>query len=59
MGAIGEDSRLNFQTSEDVTVVETFEKMGLNENLLRGVFQYGTWLGYGPGELVWIITMWI
>ena len=32
---------MNFETSEDVTVVETFEKMSLKEPLLRGIFSYG------------------
>jgi len=35
------DSKLNFETSEDVTVIETFEKLGLKEDLLRGIFSYG------------------
>uniref|UniRef100_A0A7S4MMT2 RNA helicase n=1 Tax=Vannella robusta TaxID=1487602 RepID=A0A7S4MMT2_9EUKA len=35
------DNKLSFETSEDVTVVETFEKMGLKEDLLRGIFSYG------------------
>lgn len=35
------ENKLNFETSEDVTITETFEKMGFKENLLRGIFAYG------------------
>jgi ATP-dependent RNA helicase len=30
-----------FETSADVKVYPSFESMGLKENLLRGIFQYG------------------
>lgn len=38
------DNKLSFETSEDVSVTETFEKMGFKENLLRGIFAYGNHL---------------
>lgn len=30
-----------FTTSRDVAVVDDFSKMGLNEQLLRGIYAYG------------------
>ncbi|KAF8819701.1 putative eukaryotic translation initiation factor 4A, isoform 3 [Cardiosporidium cionae] len=39
--ALENDSELIFQTSEDCVVHSSFEKMGFNENLLRGVYAYG------------------
>jgi ATP-dependent RNA helicase len=35
------DDKLDFETSEDVTVCPTFDGMGLNENLVRGIYAYG------------------
>jgi len=35
------DEKLDFETSEDVTVCPTFDAMGLNENLVRGIYAYG------------------
>ena len=32
---------VEFETSEDVDVVKSFEKMGLREDLLRGIYAYG------------------
>ena len=34
-------SVVEFETSEDVDVVPTFDRMGLNEDLLRGIYSYG------------------
>uniref|UniRef100_A0A1I8AWT3 RNA helicase n=1 Tax=Steinernema glaseri TaxID=37863 RepID=A0A1I8AWT3_9BILA len=34
-------SNVEFETSEDVEVIPTFDKMGLHENLLRGIYSYG------------------
>ena len=36
-----DDGDLNFDGSDAVDVVPTFEAMGLAENLLKGIFQYG------------------
>ncbi|RQM08533.1 hypothetical protein DH86_00000264 [Scytalidium sp. 3C] len=35
------DERLEFTTSQDVTVAPTFQDMHLKENLLRGIYAYG------------------
>jgi len=35
------DEKLDFETSEDVTVCPTFDAMGLDENLVRGIYAYG------------------
>lgn len=34
-------SNVEFETSEDVEVIEQFKNMQLKEELLRGVFAYG------------------
>lgn len=34
-------SNVEFETSEDVEVVPTFNSMGLREELLRGIYAYG------------------
>lgn len=34
-------SNVEFETSEDVEVVSTFDQMGLREDLLRGIYGYG------------------
>ena len=34
-------SNVEFETSEDVEVVPTFDSLGLREDLLRGVYAYG------------------
>lgn len=34
-------SNVEFETSEDVEVVPTFNSMGLKEELLRGIYAYG------------------
>ena len=36
-----EDSKLVFETSEDVKVTRTFDQMKLKEDLIRGIFAYG------------------
>lgn len=36
-------SNVEFETSEEVDVVHTFDSMGLGEELLRGIYSYG-WL---------------
>lgn len=34
-------SNVEFETSEDVEVVPDFDLLNLNENLLRGIYNYG------------------
>lgn len=42
-GLIDDDDLANveFETSEDVDVIPTFDNMGLREDLLRGIYAYG------------------
>ena len=35
------DDKTEFETSEDVTVCSSFDGMGLNEDLLRGIYNFG------------------
>lgn len=37
-------ANVEFETSEDVEVVSSFDKMGLNAELLRGIYSYGSFL---------------
>lgn len=34
-------TNIEFETSEDVNVIPTFDSMGLREDLLRGIYAYG------------------
>ena len=34
-------SKLEFETSEDVEIVPSFDSMGLKDELLRGIYAYG------------------
>ncbi len=34
------DASLVFETTDDVTIVQTFDDMGLKEDLLRGIYAY-------------------
>lgn len=34
-------SNVEFETSEDLQVIPTFDSLNLNENLLRGLYAYG------------------
>jgi ATP-dependent RNA helicase len=34
-------SNVEFETSEDVEVIPTFDRMGLNSDLVRGIYSYG------------------
>jgi hypothetical protein len=36
-----ETEQVEFTTSGDVDVISTFDEMGLREDLLRGIYQYG------------------
>ena len=38
-----EDSKLVFETSEDVKVTRTFDQMKLKEDLIRGICSYGNY----------------
>lgn len=38
---LDEDSRLQFETSKNVKVYESFDDMELKEDLLRGLYSYG------------------
>lgn len=41
-GAPTEDlSNVEFETSEDVEVIPSFNSMGLKQELLRGIYAYG------------------
>ena len=44
-------SNVEFETSEEVQVVPTFDGMGLREDLLRGIYAYGNYGGCG-GEVL-------
>lgn len=37
-------TNVEFETSEDVEVLPTFNTMGLREELLRGIYAYGKFL---------------
>lgn len=39
-------SNVEFETSEDVEVIPTFDNMNLREELLRGIYAYGEFLTY-------------
>lgn len=34
---------IEFETSEEVDVIPSFESMGLRDDLLRGIYAYGLW----------------
>lgn len=34
-------TNVEFETSEEVDVIPTFDKMGLKNDLLRGIYSYG------------------
>lgn len=40
-------SNVEFETSEDVEVIEKFKNMNLKEELLRGIFAYGKFVKLG------------
>lgn len=44
---ISEDlSNVEFDTSEDVEVIPTFDSMGLRDELLRGIYTYGMFISF-------------
>lgn len=36
-----DDASLVFETSKEISVIPTFDAMGLHEDLLRGIYAYG------------------
>lgn len=36
-----DDATMVFETSKEVSVINTFDKMNLKEELLRGIYAYG------------------
>lgn len=36
-----EANNIEFETSEEVVPITSFDKMGLKEDLLRGIYHYG------------------
>ena len=40
-GKLKDDDKLDFETSEDVEIVPSFDTMGLKDELLRGIYAYG------------------
>lgn len=50
-GLLTEDlSHVEFETSEDVEVLSTFDNMKLKEDLVRGIYSYGKWLVISHGH---------
>lgn len=41
MGASRDDEKSIYETSEDCVVIESFEELGLREDILKGIFAYG------------------
>ena len=48
MAAAIDDDKIEFETSEDVEVVGSFDSMGFKDELLRGIYAYGA----APSALV-------
>ena len=44
VGLVGDTADTVYTISKDVEVVPTFDAMGLNPDLLRGIYAYGKWL---------------
>ena len=38
-----DDEEIVFSGSSKIKVIESFDDMGLSEDLLRGIYAYGTW----------------
>jgi hypothetical protein len=45
-GAVDNPATADFETSKGVKVVESFEDMGLKDELLRGIYDFGTFSFY-------------
>jgi len=41
MSAVEDAEKLEFEESADVEIVDSFDAMGLKDELLRGIFAYG------------------
>lgn len=41
-GAVDNPATADFETSKSVKVIESFEDMGLKDELLRGIYDFGT-----------------
>ncbi len=39
----GAEEEIQFETSEGVKVVNSFDDMGLKEDLVRGIYAYSKW----------------
>ena len=39
-----DDATMVFETSKEVSVVNTFDRMNLREDLVRGIYAYGQWV---------------
>lgn len=39
-----DDATMVFETSKEVNVVPTFDQMNIRDDLLRGIYAYGTYL---------------
>ena len=40
---LGDMANVEFETSDNVEVIKTFDSLGLKEDLIRGIFAYGKW----------------
>lgn len=50
-------SHVEFETSEDVEILSTFDTMHLNEDLVRGIYSYGKYLNLPPVNLLGVTCM--
>lgn len=50
-------TNVEFETSEDVEVLPTFNTMGLREELLRGIYAYGKFLLYEKWKIKNVVLM--
>lgn len=60
-GRKGQDedlSNVEFETSEEVEVISSFDKMNLREDLLRGIYAYGESKGFVLIEVTCLVTSW-
>lgn len=50
-------TNVEFETSEDVEVLPTFNTMGLREELLRGIYAYGKFFTHEKFNLKNVVLM--
>lgn len=50
-------TNVEFETSEDVEVLPTFNTMGLREELLRGIYAYGKFFLYEKWKIKNVVLM--